>query len=915
MLFLTLKVAGQTTDILLNKNYNKLSWIDFVDKIEKNYPLRFYFQADSLPDFKVLIPEKEMIFIDKINEILKSQRYTAAIDKDGNVFITKLKIQTTLTNVYIKKQQVNEYLNNTDENDNHHTDKYLKTDNVFVVKQVVVGKKGNSNKTTARVSGYVKNKNDGSPVVGGIVQIKEIAKAVVTDGSGFYTLNIKKGKYILIVSSLESKEEKIKINVLSDGRLDLALELKLVALDEVLIISKKEHIVTGTQMGVQKLEAKELEEIPLVLGERDILKVSLLLPGVQSIGEGSSGFNVRGSPTDQNLFIINDVPVYNPSHFFGFFSAFNSDAIKDFSLYKSNIPVNFGGRLASIFDIDIKQGNKEKLTVTGGISPVTARLLVEGPIKKKESSFMIGLRSTYSDWLLKQIEDPNIRNSKAQFADVVTNFSFSLNEKNQLNFFSYYSYDGIDLMGTNKYRYTNNGISSSWNHRFNEKSKLQVSLIYSQYGFDEENSETEISSYKDNFKLQHSEVKTSFTIRPNVNHTIITGINSSLYLLDNGEFSPLSDQSLVMPVYLGTEKAVETGVFVSDEWILSPKISLIGGLRYNSYLYLGPQDVNVYPDNKPKTIESVIDTISYSNNQIIKSYGAPNLRLAARYLINNNLSVKLSYNQLNQYLFMLTNTIAISPTDKWKLVDSNIEPMSGNQYSLGIYHSSYDGKYNISIETYFKTVDNLVEYKNGANLILNKNPEIDILQGELKAYGVEFMLKKPIGKFNGWVNYTYSRALVTIDSQEPENRINNGETYPSNYDKPHSFNLVTNYKFLRRLAISSNVVYSTGRPITYPVGVFYVNSIELPLYSKRNEYRVPDYFRVDLSLKLEGNLASKKPAHGTWIFSVYNLTGRKNAYSVYFKSEEGIMTGYKLSIFGAPILSLTYSFKLGNYAN
>ncbi len=916
ILFLPIKLTGQTGEIILGEPYNKLLWNDFVIKIEKDHHLQLFFDADSLPNFEVSIPKNNAAFLDKLNEILTPYNYMAAIDKERNVFITKnISIHTKIPDSFFKNETNTKYAGNKQENIDHDANKYLNTDNAFVSNHITIGTKTNDDRSTVSVSGYVKSLSDKLPIVGGTLQIKETGEAVVADGNGFYTLHIKKGNYTLIVRSIESKEEKFKLKVLSDGRFDLMLEPKLIALDEIIVSSEKEHIVRSTQMGYQKLETNKIKEIPLVLGERDVVKVSLLLPGVQSVGEGSSGFNVRGSPTDQNLFIINNVPVYNSSHLFGFFSAFNSDAIQNFSLYKSNIPSNFGGRLASIFDIKTKRGNKNNFTASGGISPVTTRLLLEGPIKKNKSSYMVGLRSTYSDWLLKQVSNPAIKNSKAQFADMVTNFSFELNKNNQIDIFSYYSYDKIDLNSLNKYNYSNNGAAVSWNHFFKEKHNLQVSLIYSDYNFTEENSEIDIQAYKDNFELQHSEVKATLSIKPNSRHTITTGLNSSLYHLDHGSFLPLNNQSLIMPINLGKEKALESGIFLSDEWVLSPKLSLIGGFRFNSYIYLGPQNVKIYSDNEPKSIENIIDTVSYSDNQIINFYGKPDLRFSGRYIINDNLSIKLSFNQLKQYLFMLTNTIAVSPTDKWKLSDYNIKPMSGSQYSFGMYKSFSSGKYNVSIETYYKTVANLPEYRNGANLMVSESPEMDILQGKLNAYGVEFMIKKSYGRLNGWLNYTYSRALVTVNSHEPEERINNGESYPANYDKPNAFNVVANYKFSRRFSLSSNMVYSSGRPITYPVGIFYQDNMELPLYSKRNEYRVPDYFRIDFSLKLEGSLASKKLAHSIWILSVYNLTGRKNAYSVYFKSEEGAIKGYKLSIFGAPIISLTYSFKLGNYAN
>ena len=905
----TINGYSQTENIKLSDSYNKIPWSNFVTKLETNFPVQFYYDSDSL-NFEVELPIDKMKFPELLNDILKPYNYKASFDKSGNIFLTKnIQVRTVLPNDFLKNQN---FIENPKGEGTNSPNTYLITENEYVPKSIIVGTANNETSSTT-ISGFVKKDIDNLPAIGVKLLIKETGEAVITDDSGFYLMQLEKGKYTLIINSFESKEEKIKLKVLSSGRLDFMIESKLIALDEVIVSSEKEHIIRSTQMGYQKIVTKEVKEIPLVLGESDIIKVSMLLPGIQSVGEGSSGINVRGSPTDQNLYIINNVPIYNSFHLFGFFSAFNSDALESFSLYKSNIPLDYGGRLSSVFEIKAKKGNKNNFTANGGISPITARLLVEGPIKDK-GSYMVGFRSTYSDWLLRQVKDPEINNSNAEFSDFISNLSFEINQNNKIEFLTYNSSDKMQILNKSNYQYANSGGSFSWNHLINKKHSLQVYVIHSQYKFTDENIETERTAYKDNFKLNHSEFKTKLTLRPNYKHTITTGINTILYNIDQGDFLPLTDRSIISPVDLGTEKASESGIFLSDEWALSDNLSLIGGIRYNSYFYLGPQNTMVYSENLPKTTESIIDTINYSNNEIIKYYGSPDLRLAARYIINDNLSVKLSYNQLKQYILMLSNTIAISPTDKWKLSDNHIKPMSGDQFSFGIYNQIFNEKYNISFETYYKTVDNISEYKNGANLIINKNPETDILQGTLNSFGLEFMLKKVHGRFNGWLNYTYSRSLVIIDSNLAEEQINNGDSYPSNYDKPHAVNIVANYKFSRRISLSSNIVYSTGRPITYPVGSYYQSDIKIPFYSLRNEYRIPNYFRVDFSVKLEGNLASKKFMHSNWIFSVYNLTGRKNAYSVYFIGEEGGLNGYKLSIFGVPIVSLTYSVKLGNYA-
>ncbi len=911
--FFSLHLQAQNTDFKLDNSYNNLLWNDFVKKVEQQTKYRFFYLPDSLDAFKVEFSEFDIDFSQQLNEILKSRKAYATIDKRQNIVVTfDKRINSTLPDGFsnIKEKSIeNEF-----ENENQTVENYLNTTNSFVNKEVSVGRKNADTKTDAVISGFVKSKNDGSPIIGGVVQVNETGDVAATDNEGFYSLKLKKGTYNFTISSLESKKEQVKVNVYSDGRLDLSLELKLIALDEVLVSSEKDHVVTGTQMGFQKLDTKKIKEIPLVMGEKDILKVSLLLPGVQSIGEGSSGFNVRGGTGDQNLFLINQIPVYNSAHLLGFFSAFNSDAIKNFSIYSSSIPTWYGGRLSSIFDVNVKQGNTNNFSANGGISPITTRLMVEGPIVKDKSAFLVSLRTTYSDWILKQIDNLEIQNSKAQFADLVNHFHFNLNNNHKISLFSYHSFDKINLLSQNKYNYFNNGASLSWDYLIKSKHKLETSLVYAQYDFDEENTELQAIAYTDNFQLKHTEFKSNFTFRPDNNkHTINIGFNSILYNLNQGTLLPFGENSIIAPVSMGEEKAIETGIFASHEWNVSPVFTLTSGIRYNQYFFLGAYEARFYESEIVRLPENLTETKFFDKNKVVKSYQAPDFRFSARYLVTPSISLKASYNQMHQYLFLLSTTVAIAPTDKWKLADNNIKPMNGEQLSFGVYAAK--GKYEFSVESYLKKINNLVEYKDGANLLLNNTPETDILQGKLNSFGVELMIKKISGRLNGWVNYTYSRAKVLVASEIPEANINFGKEYPSNYDKPHAVNLVANYQFSRRLSLSSNLVYSTGRPITYPVGIFNMGNRQVPLYSLRNEYRTPDYFRVDVSLKLEGNLAAKKLAHGTWFLSVYNLTGRKNAYSIYFEVEEGVMQAYKLSIFGAPIFSLTYSIKLGNYAN
>ncbi|MBI9033666.1 MAG: TonB-dependent receptor [Bacteroidales bacterium] len=903
---------SQSEEITLSNEYDHLSWIDFINKIESEYPVNFYYHPDSIPDIIIELTSEHKTLRQVLTDHLKPHKIEVSWDDNGNIFLAKNNVfRTSLPDQFFNSIIPDEKPSSSN---NIPNDNYLQTKAEFVAKTIIVGSSKNGlHKKNATILGRLTHSKDGNPIIGGTLYLEELQSGTITDEQGLFTLEIPKGDYILDINSLESKRSKFHIQVLSDGVLDIVLEQRIYLLDEVEILSEKHHYIRGTQMGYEKLTAKKVKEIPMVLGEKDIVKVALLLPGVQTVGEGASGFNVRGSPADQNLFYINSTPIYNTSHLFGFFSAFNPDVVNEFTLYKSNIPAQYGGRLASIFDIKTGSGKKEKFSIRGGISPITGRLLIEGPLKKDKCDFMIGVRSTYSDWLLKFAKEPDIQNSSAQFADAVTTLSYNLNNSNQLKLFTYNSTDAINLAQKTEHSYQNTGISLAWYNTYKNKRDLSVKFIYSDYRFNENNKELEIAAYRQAYELTHNEAKIDYVIQATDNHTVSMGINSILYQLNQGTHSPLNDQSFVIEQNLGEEKGLESGIFIDDEWEVSSKINLQFGLRYNLYSYLGPNQVYTYPNNIPRIADNISDTLYFDNNELIKSSGGLDYRFAATFLLHEHVSLKMSYNKLHQYIFMLSNSIALSPNARWKLADYNICPMVGDQFSLGIFTNLFGEYIQTSIEAYYKNVNNLIEYKDGAELIVTTHPETEILQGKLDSYGIELMLKKPYGRLNGWLNYTYSSATVLVNDQLRGENNNFGIAYPTNYDKPHAINLVINYKISRRFNFSGNLVYSTGRPITYPTAIYYQNGQKILHYSNRNEYRLPDYFRIDASLNIEGNLLSKKLAHGSFSFSVYNLTGRKNAYSVYFKSENGSINGYKLSIFGNQIFSIGYNFKLGNY--
>lgn len=908
-------LMSQNDGVFIDRSYDNLLWVDFVEKVENNFQINFYYEDSALQTLRVRI-NNNFLLKQVLRENLRPLLLSFAFE-DGNIFITKDgAIKTKLPKDFfeLRRKSGDDLLGEKKKESN--IQEYLSTRKALLTRNITVGdRKKGAGKNIVIVDGFIKNTEDGLPIIGASLYFEELKTGTTTNDIGYFSISLKKGKYSLKVNSIESNEEKYQLEVLSDGRLELFLDRKIYALDEVIIRSDKEDNIRGTQMGFDKLSAKSIKEIPTIMGERDIVKVALLLPGVQSVGEGASGYNVRGSPADQNVFYLSNIPIYNTSHLFGFFSAFTPDAISDFKLYKSNIPAKYGGRLSSIFDITAKEGNKKRFSLRGGISPITGSFMVEGPFMKDKSSYLVAVRSTYSNWILGMIDNYEIKNSNASFADAITNFSIALNPNNQLKLTTYFSYDDISLVSQTDYGYQNLGASLGWDHIIRNKHNLQLTYSFSNYGYSEENSEIDWAAYKNNYNLQHNEIRANITLRPNEKHSISFGTNTVLYNLDRGNHLPLNDASEVVPVYLGKEKGIEWGIYIDEQWSVTPVFSLSGGFRFNYYSYLGPQEVYEYIPGAPLEVENIIDTIYYGNNERIKTYTDPDFRLAANYIFNPNLAVKASFSQLHQYIFMLSNTIAMSPTDKWKLSDSHIKPMKGQQYSIGVFMNFLKGQLEFSAETYYKKVHNLVEYKDGADLLVTKVVETEVLQGDLDAYGLEFMLKKPYGRLNGWINYTYSSSTVLVKGDDEFTSINFGNPYPANYDKPHAINLVLNYKLSRRLSFSSNVVYSTGRPITYPTAIFYQDGTQITYYSNRNEYRLPDYFRLDLAVNLEGNLKRNKLIHGSWSLSVYNVTGRRNAYSVYFKTEDGTIKGYKLSIFGSPILSLSYNFKLGNYEN
>lgn len=903
-------VKGQRKDIYVKKQVGNLQTI--IDSVEKSNSIRIFNFIERISDNIISIKEDSITFIDLFHRYLSMSGINFSTDNDGNYFLSQnYTIETNVDELFTNKYDISHKI--LEDTIGQKQNNYLEAYKSFISENIIIGKKNYlSTNKKGHLSGVVTDKSDNSPLNQVKLTISELRKSILTNKSGFYEFYIPVGTYTIVVSSMIMHEKVYKVTIQDDGKLNIPLQIKSYEIDEITISANQNDNVKSTNMGFEKITTKSIKELPSILGEKDIVKVALLLPGVQTIGELSSGFNVRGSPADQNIFYINDMPIYNSSHVFGLFTAFNGDAISEFKFYKSNLPIEYGGHLSSIFDIKAKKGNRHNFSARGGIGPTSGRVLIEGPIWKNKISYLLSLRSSYSDWLLSLIKNPDINNSSISFYDALVNVSGAINKKNDIDLFLYNSNDFSDLAFGIKNQYSNIGTSLKWRHSFNDKLKSEFSLVKSNYSFSEENNEIKYLGYKHSFMLNHNEAK--LLIKYNLyNNNVQLGIDSKYYKLNTGDFLPLNEDSSVKPIQFEGEKAITNSLFLGDNWVINDRLSFGAGLRYTTYFYLGAKTVYFYGKNSPRLFENITDSIKYGEGDVISNKSNIDYRLSGKYQFSRTSSLKASFNRIHQYIFMMSNTISVSPTNRWKLSDPNIKPMVGEQFSIGLYKNFPSKFIEASVELYYKNVEDLVEYKDGAVFLQNKLPETNIIQGDLDSYGFELMLKKKIGKLNGWINYTYSNATVVAFDKYTGEMNNLGFPYSANYDRPHAANLTLNYKLSKRVSVSTNVVYSTGRPVTYPTAIYYLNGIEITSFSNRNEYRIPDYFRTDISINIEGNLKKYKFAHSSWSISFYNVTARKNPYSILFQNENGKIKGYKISILGTIIPSITYNLKFGNY--
>jgi len=764
------------------------------------------------------------------------------------------------------------------------------------------------------LSGIITDQSSNETLIGANIIIPSLQSGTTSNEYGFYSITLDKGEYEFQISYLGFKSIVQTINLDRDQTLNFKLMEDSQSLDEIVITEDVEKLnIRKPQMSLNSLSISTIKQIPVVLGEVDLIKSITLLPGVTTAGEGASGFNVRGGAADQNLILLDEATIFNSSHLFGLFSVFNPDAIKDIKLYKGGIPAKYGGRVSSVLDIYQKEGNSNEFEMNGGIGLVTSRLLAEGPIKKEKGSFLFGGRSSYAHLFLPLFDISSI----AYFYDLNTKLSYKLNDRNSIYLSGYFGRDVFSIADSFENSYGNAVINFRWNHLFSDKLFSNLSLIYSDYDYD----------LKLNFvEFDWTSGIRNFNVKYDLKHYISNnfklqyGLNSIYYKFNPGDIKPTTEASGINPFKLIDKYAFENAVYIDAEHQITDKLAMSYGLRFSSFLRLGQDELNVYENDNPLIFNHELKiyekaepngTERSKRSKVIKSFSNFEPRVALAYLLNENTSVKASYNKMSQYLHLLSNTSSPTPLDVWTPSGKYIKPQILHQFALGYFKTLNNKAYNLEIETYYKTIKNRIDYIDGADLIANNAIEQVILNGKARAYGLEVLFRKNEGDLQGWIAYTLSKSEQQTKGRTPEETgINDGLWYNTPYDKTHDISVTSSYKFNDKWSFNANFLFQTGLPATFPNGQYEYNDISIPVYEARNSSRIPTYHRLDVSAKYIPKPNSDKNWKTEWVFGIYNAYNRNNASSISFRENRtsGVNESFKQSIFGI-IPSISYNFK------
>ena len=759
------------------------------------------------------------------------------------------------------------------------------------------------------VTGTVTDSKTKEPMPGANIRVSDSQAGSTTNEQGKYSITLDPGDHVISFSFVDYEEGIVNVAAFKDAVIDVEMKEIPRYLDEVIVTDRAAKEVSTSRIGQVQISIKEIRRAPAMLGEADLIRNVQMLPGVTTVGEAASGFNVRGGSVDQNLVMYDGMPLFNSSHVFGFLSTFNPEAVRDVSFYRGGIPAEFGGRASSVLDIRVKDGDFEKWTRNAGIGLITGNLMVNGPLVKGKTSIAASIRSTYSDWLIHSIKSDygNLKESSVFFYDGTLKLTHLFSPRTRLSVTGYSSKDSFRLIGDSTYQWRNILGSARLDHQFASGLNGEFIVGESVYGYDLLYGESE-NATKLGFSISSTVAKAGFNYQYG-DHKLNFGWQATYSRFNPGRQEPNSSSSTTREIALDKQNAIETAVYLADNWSLSEKVSVEAGFRVPLFTALGPAKINAY-GSEFRDIHNVTDTMRYGALKAIKTFVGFEPRLAFRWMTGPGASIKAGYSRVYQYLHLVTNTTAVSPVDIWQPSGQYFKPQLADQYSLGYFMDFKETTYSASVEGFYKTINNIIDFKDGAKLILNRHIETELLQGKGWSYGAEFSLAKNTGNTTGSINYTYARSFRQFAGPTSEESISEGKVYRSNYDQPHILNASWKIGITKRHFFTGNFTYHTGRPVTIPLAAFNIDNIPVAWFSDRNQYRVPDYHRLDLALVIEGSHKRKKLGDGTWVFSLYNVYARKNVYTVFFRTgADGVPKPYQLAIIGTILPSISYNFK------
>lgn len=870
-------ISGYTQNInrvIIDETANGKGLVDYLSEIERKYSLDFIYDQELIEPVSIYGITEEKYLLDYID--------------NSGFNLSTIKLNDHMAMIVDKKVSY---------------EFGKRKDNYIIL--------GSSGKTRSLLKGNVWDATTDEKLVGVQVVIPSKRLGGLTDENGNYEFSVPQDLYRLDIRYVgyETASYIVGFSKLSDRKeISVGMRPSLSELEAVVVTaSKAEDNVKGNLSGVENLSISTIKELPTFMGEVDPIKGLITLPGVSTVGEVSSGINVRGGDAGQNLIIQDGATIYNPTHLFGFFSAFNPDLISNVSLYKGGGDASYGGRIASVMEVNLKNGNSTLHTVSGGVGMVSSRLAVEGPIVKGKVSYNIGGRISYTDWLLKATNNIDLVDNSAKFYDITGKIFFDINKNNSVALTAYNSNDRFKLDNDSTFSWSTTNFSLKWDHVFKNGLASTLTVSNSNYKSEVDN-ENLLSGFFYNNGIKNLMAKYAVAYESNERLKFLGGIEVNRNVSNPGNLEPNEESVNVDAININNQTSIEGAAYFSSDVELTDKLSLTAGLRFSNFFRLGPDEIYDFDyNNLDGRYPTIVDSTEYKSGEIISTFNGLEPRVSVRYLLNENSSIKASYYRSYQYLHLVSNTAASAPLDYWISSGPYILPEIGDQFSLGFFKNMVGNTYELSVEGFYKNVQNTIDYIEGANTTLNRALESGMVQGKGLAYGVEVLLKKNTGNLNGWISYTYSRSLRSFDSPLEIKTVNNGEYYASLHDQPNNLSFVVNYNFNDQVTLSSNFSYSTGRPITIPISKFsYDAYLSVLNYSERNEYRMPDYHRLDLSLTVKDRIKSNKRFYGEWVFSIYNLYGRKNAFSIYFDSYGN---AHKVAILGTFFPSLSYNFK------